>query len=220
MVWDWQYTFEILPRLARATIVTIEAATGGFALALVAGLVLAIARRVRFRPISWGVGLFVEFVRSTPLLIQLFFIYFGLPRLGLHPTPFLVGAITFGLHFSTYISEVYRAGLDAVPRGQWEAARALNLGAYDTLSRIVLPQAMAPVIPALGNYLILMIKDTPVLAAISVMELLETARELASESFRYLEPLTIVGLFFLLLSVLAGIGIRRVERWVNARVRP
>jgi polar amino acid transport system permease protein len=170
--------------------------------------------------VSWTVGLFVEFVRSTPLLIQLFFVYFGLPQLGFRPTPFLTGVITFGLHFSTYISEVYRAGFESVPRGQWEAARALNFSPADTLLRIVFPQALAPVIPALGNYLILMIKDTPVLAAISVMELLETARGLASSSFRYLEPLTMVGLFFLVLSILAGIGVRRVERWVNTLVRP
>jgi polar amino acid transport system permease protein len=220
MGWDWNYAFSILPRLAAAVVVTIEAALGGFGLALVAGLMLAVLRRSRIRPVSWTVGAFVEFVRSTPLLIQLFFVYFGLPRLGFRPTPFATGVITFGLHFSTYVSEIYRAGIESVPRGQWEAARALNFRTADTLLRIVLPQALAPIIPALGNYLILMIKDTPVLAAISVMELLETARGLASSSFRYLEPLTVVGMFFLVLSVAAGIGIRRVERWVNARVRP
>jgi polar amino acid transport system permease protein len=162
----------------------------------------------------------VEFVRSTPILIQLFFIYFGLPQFGFRPSPFLTGVVTFGVHFGTFISEVYRAGFDSVPRGQWEAATALNFSAVDKVIRIIIPQAIPPIVPALGNYFVLMIKDTPVLAAISVLELLQTARQLASQSFRYLEPLTIVGVFFLTFTIIAGFAIRRVERWLNAEVRP
>lgn len=220
MGWDWSYALAILPRLASAAVVTIEAALGGFVIALILGLVLALLRQSRLRAVSWPVGFAIEFVRSTPLIVQLFFIYFGLPQLGFPVTPLATGVIAFGVHYSTFISEIYRAGFDSVATGQWEAANALNFGAGDTLFRIVLPQAIAPIIPALGNYLVLMIKDTPVLAAISVLELLQIARELASQSFRYLEPLTLVGLFFLALSVIAGYGIRRLERWVNAKVRP
>lgn len=217
MKWDWTYALSILPQLAKAALVTIEAALCGFAVALIVGLVLAIARRSRNRFISYPIGPVVEFVRSTPLLIQLYFIYFGLPQFGFRPTPFITGVVAFGLHFSTYISEVYRAGLDSVPRGQWEAATALNFSARDRLMRIIIPQAIPPIVPALGNYFVLMIKDTPVLAAITVLELLQTARQIASQSFRYLEPLTMVGMFFLTLSVLAAFGIRRLERQLGAR---
>lgn len=217
MKWDWTYALSILPQLARAALVTIEAALCGFAVALIVGLVLAVARRSRNRFISYPIGLVVEFVRSTPLLIQLYFIYFGLPQFGFRPTPFITGVVAFGLHFSTYISEVYRAGLDGVPRGQWEAATALNFSARDRLMRIIIPQAIPPIVPALGNYFVLMIKDTPVLAAITVLELLQTARQIASQTFRYLEPLTMVGMFFLTLSVLAAVGIRRLERQLGAR---
>lgn len=218
MSWDWTYAFAILPQLARAALVTVEAAVCGFAVALIVGLILAIARRSRHRLVSYPIGLAVEFVRSTPLLIQLYFVYFGLPQFGFHPTPFITGVVTFGLHFSTYISEVYRAGLDHVPRGQWEAATALNFSAWDRLTRIIIPQAIPPIVPALGNYFVLMIKDTPVLAAITVLELLQTARQIASQSFRYLEPLTMVGLFFLALSVLAAVGIRQLERRLGTRI--
>jgi len=210
-MWDWGYAISILPALARAAIVTVQAAIGGFALALVLGLVLALLRRMPVRAVSWPVGFFVEFIRSTPLLIQLFFLYFGLPQFGVRPTPFAVGVIAFGVHFSTYLSEVFRAGLDAVPRGQVDAATALNFSRLDRMVRIILPQAIPPMVPVLGNYLVLMLKDTPVLAAISVLELLQTARSLASQSFRYLEPLTIVGLFFLILSVVASFGIQALE---------
>lgn len=219
MTWDWSYAVLILPKLLAAAVVTIEAALGGFALALVAGLLLAAGRSAQARAISIPVGLFVEGVRSTPLLIQLYFIYFGLPQFGIYPTPFLTGVIAIGLHFSTYVSEVYRAGLEATPRGQWEAATALNLSGFDRFVRIILPQAIPPIVPALGNYLVVMIKDTPVLAAISVLELLQTARQVASQSFRYLEPLTMVGVFFLVLSVAAGFGIRWVERRLAASAR-
>jgi polar amino acid transport system permease protein len=129
----------------------------------------------------------------------------------------MTGVVAFGLHFSTYVSEVYRSGLDGVPRGQWEAATVLNFSAYDRLMLIIIPQAIPPIVPALGNYLVLMIKDTPVLAAISVLELLQTARQLASQSFRYLEPLTMVGLFFLCLSVVAGFGIQWLEQRLDTR---
>ncbi|MGE4252836.1 MAG: ectoine/hydroxyectoine ABC transporter permease subunit EhuD [Parvibaculaceae bacterium] len=217
MSWNWSYAFDILPQLARAALVTVEAALCGFAVALVAGLFLAIARRSRHRMVSYPIGLAIEFVRSTPLLIQLYFVYFGLPQFGIYPTPFITGVLAFGLHFSTYISEVYRAGLDGVPRGQWEAATALNFSAWDRLAYVIIPQAIPPIVPALGNYFVLMIKDTPVLAAITVLELLQTARQIASQSFRYLEPLTMVGVFFLILSVLAAVGIRQIERRLAAR---
>jgi polar amino acid transport system permease protein len=211
MTWDWTYAISILPALAKAAIVTVQAALGGFALALVLGLILALLRRSHLRAISWPVGLAVEFIRSTPLLIQLFFLYFGLPQFGIRPSPFTVGVIAFGVHFSTYLSEVFRAGLDAVPRGQGDAATALNFSRFDRMARIIIPQAVPPMVPVLGNYLVLMLKDTPVLAAISVLELLQTARALASQSFRYLEPLTLVGLFFLTLSVIAGFAIQALE---------
>jgi polar amino acid transport system permease protein len=217
MSWDWTYAISILPLLAHAALVTIEAAIGGFVLALVVGLFLALARRSRSRFFSYPAVFFVEFVRSTPLLIQLYFIYFGLPQFGLSPTPLMTGVVAFGLHFSTYVSEVYRSGLDGVPRGQWEAATVLNFSAHDRLMLIIIPQAIPPIVPALGNYLVLMIKDTPVLAAISVLELLQTARQLASQSFRYLEPLTMVGLFFLCLSVVAGFGIQWLEQRLDTR---
>lgn len=211
MSWDWAYAISILPLLAKAAIVTVQAALGGFAIALVLGLILALLRRSHIRAISWPVGAAVEFIRSTPLLIQLFFLYFGLPQFGIRPTPLAVGVIAFGVHFSTYLSEVFRAGLDAVPRGQWDAATALNFKRFDRMVRIILPQAVPPMVPVLGNYLVLMLKDTPVLAAISVLELLQTARALASQSFRYLEPLTLVGVFFLALSVIAGFAIQALE---------
>ena len=217
MIWDWAYAWKILPVLADAALVTIEATILGYAIALVGGLLLALMRRSPSRLIAWPAACIVEFVRSTPLLVQLFFLYFGLPEFGIRLSPFVTGVVGLGLHFSTYTSEVYRSGLDGVPLGQWEAAKALNFSAYRRYRNIVLPQAVPPIVPVLGNYLVGMFKDSTLLSAIAVLELLQMAKILGSDSFKYMEPLTIVGVFFIILSLISVAGIQWTERKVNSR---
>jgi polar amino acid transport system permease protein len=217
MLFDWQFALEILPQLARAAVVTIEATFLGFALAAVLGLALALLRRSRNPWISALTGGFVEFIRSTPVLIQIFFLFFVFPRFGIVIPAFAAGVMALGLHYACYCSEVYRAGLDGIPRGQWEAAVALNLGPLRTYRDVIIPQAIPPVVPALGNYLIGMFKETPLLSAIAVLELMQTAKIIGSETFRYLEPITMVGAFFLVMSLVSAAGVRRVEAWVKSR---
>jgi polar amino acid transport system permease protein len=216
-LWDWSYVAEILPILAGAAVVTIEATLIGFALAAVIGLVLAILR-FAVPALSWPVAALVEFIRSTPLLIQIFFLYFVFPEFGIVLDAFTAGVLALGLHYGAYCSEVYRAGLEAVPRGQWEAAIALNLGQTTTFRDIILPQALPPIVPALGNYLVALFKETPLLSAIAVLELMQTAKILGSETFRYNEPITLVGLFFLAMSLVSAAAIRLVERYLKRRV--
>jgi len=158
----------------------------------------------------------VEFIRSTPLLIQIFFLYYVMPEFGLTMDAMLTGVIALGLHYGTYCSEVYRAGLANVPKGQWEASIALNLSTWSTFKNVILPQAIPPVVPALGNYLVALFKETPLLSVIAVLELMQTAKILGSESFRYIEPITLVGAFFLVFSLVSAALIRRLERHLNA----
>ena len=153
----------------------------------------------------------VEFVRSTPLLIQIYFLFYVLPNFGLTWSPFVTGALALGLHYSAYTAEVYGAGIDNVPKGQWEAAMALNLNRFDTFKSIILPQAIPPMIPALGNYLVAMFKETPILAAITVNELLQTSKLIGAETFRYLEPLTMVGVLFLAASLVSARFVEKLE---------
>jgi polar amino acid transport system permease protein len=216
VTWDWDFTLAILPLLARALRITVAATLAGAALALVLGLVLALLRRSAPRPIAAVTGALVEFVRSTPLLIQLYFLFYVLPRYGLGMSPFVTGVLALGVHYSAYTSEVYRAGIESVARGQWEAARALNLPPRRTFLRIVLPQAIPPVLPALGNYVVAMFKDTPLLSTITVLELLYTAKNVGAETFRYLEPFTLVGVLFLVVSLVAAAAIRALERRLPA----
>ena len=217
MLWDWAYTWEILPILARASLVTVQATVMGFALAASVGLVLAILRMSRSAWIAAPTAAFVEFIRSTPLLIQIAFIYFVLPEFGITLGAMTAGLLALGMHYGTYCSEVYRSGLANIPRGQWEACTALNLTAFHTFRDVIIPQAIPPVLPALGNYLIALFKETPLLSAIAVVELMQTAKILGSENFRYTEPITLVGLFFLVFSLITAMLVRQFERWLYRR---
>jgi polar amino acid transport system permease protein len=216
VIWDWSYTLEVIPVLMKAAIVTIEATFISFFFAAILGLALALLRMTG-GAVGWITSAVVEIIRSTPLLIQIFFIFFVLPRYGVALDAFTAGIIALSVHYACYCSEVYRAGLEAVPRGQWEACIALNLNSWNTFKNIILPQAIPPIVPALGNYLIGLFKDTPLLSAIAVLELVQTAKILGSENFRYTEPMTIVGLTFLVLSLVSSAGIRWVERRLNLR---
>jgi polar amino acid transport system permease protein len=218
MGWDWGNAFASMPLLLEGLLVTLELTLLGSALAYVLGLVLALLRRSRIPVLSHAVFLFVELVRSTPLLIQVFVVFYLLwPALGIQPSPFLTGVIALGVHYATYTSEVYRAGIDAVPKGQWEAATALSLPPGRVWTGIILPQAVPRVLPALGNYMISMFKETPLLLAIGVLDVLNRAKEQGAETFRVIEPYTLAGLLFLLISYPSSILVRRLERRVGQR---
>jgi len=208
---DLGYAARCIPTLLRGLWVTLEATFLGMALALVAGLVWAALGRARSRPVRAAARLGVELVRSTPLLVQLYFAFYVLPVTGIRFSPLVTGVLGLGLHYSAYLAEVYRAGIDAVPRGQWEAAQVLGLSPRRTFLSIVLPQALPPMVPVLGNYLVAMFKDTPLLSAITVLELLSRAKLLGAAEFRYLEPLTLVGLMLLVISLGASRLVARLE---------
>lgn len=213
--WDlsssWAFAVSILPILLRGLWVTLLATALGFAIALVLGLVLALLRTVPLKLISWPIGLLIEFIRATPLLVQLYFLYFVLPNYGVVLPAFLTGAIALGVQYSAYISEVYRAGLEAIPKGQWEAARALNMPTLLTYRDVVVPQAVPRIVPALGNYLISMLEDTPILSAVTVLEMLNIATIIGDRTFRYFVPITLVGALFLVLTLLAAALVRLLE---------
>ena len=155
---------------------------------------------------------FVEFIRGTPLLVQLYFIFYVLPGAGILLSPLVAGVIGMGLHYATYTAEVYRAGIENVARGQWEAARATNLTTRQTWVHVIIPQAVPPMIPALANYLIALFKETPLLSAITVLEMMNQAKLVANSSYRYIEPMTLVGVFFLAISLVSVVLLRWLER--------
>lgn len=214
--WDtttWlTYTTSILPIILIGLTVTLKAAAAGFAIALVLGLVFALLRRSRLIALSWTTAVIVEFLRDTPLLVQLFFLYYVLPEFGIVLPAFLTGALALGLQYAAYTSEVYRGGIEAVARGQWEAATALNLTRMQAYRDIIIPQAIPRIVPAMGNYLVAMIKETPVLSVVTVMEMMGLANMIGERTFEYLVPLTLVGLIFLLLTLICSAGLHRLQK--------
>lgn len=216
--WRWDFTWEILPRLMWATLNTLMASGIGYGIAVVLGLVFALLLRTGWKPLTIPLREAIEFIRSTPLVLQIFFVFYVGPQFGVRLSPWVSGMIAIGLHYSCYLSEVYRAGIESVPRGQWEAARALNLSTRDTYLRVVIPQALPPSIAGMGNYLVGIFKDTPMLSVIGVAELMQTANALGAEHYRFLEPYTMVGLIFLMLSLPTAALMRAFEVWVRRKL--
>lgn len=206
------YLTSILPIILIGLTVTLQAAAAGFAIALTLGLVFALLRRSRYRTVSWATVAVVEFLRDTPLLVQLFVLYYVLPDYGITLPAFLSGALALGLQYSAYTSEVYRGGIEAVPRGQWEAATALNLSRAQIYRDIVVPQIVPRILPAMGNYLVAMIKETPVLSVVTVLEMMGLASMIGERTFEYLVPLTLVGVIFLLLTLICSAGLHRLQK--------
>ena len=213
-MWNWEFAADALPILLRGFVNTLIATVVGTVIAAILGLILAVAIRGLPRWINWIVRLIVAFIRNTPLVVQLLFVYYAFSDIpGLVDVPALVvGFTVIGIHYSTYMSESYRAGIDAVPPGQFEAATALSLPPVRTFTAIVLPQALRATIPSLGNYAVAMFKDTPFLFAISVVELVTAAKEFGGSTFAYTEAFTLAGVIFLAASYPTSLLIQRLDR--------
>ncbi|MFI1362517.1 ectoine/hydroxyectoine ABC transporter permease subunit EhuD [Streptomyces griseochromogenes] len=212
MTWDWNAVRDFMPHFWDGLLVTLQILALGSLLSFTLGLVWTLLMRAPSRWVRWPVGVVTEFVRNTPLLVQLFFLFYVLPEWGLTFSALATGIFAIGLHYSTYTMQVYRAGIEAVPVGQWEAATALNLPLWRTWTAVILPQAIRRVVPALGNYVIAMLKDTPMLMVITVLEMLGRARLFSQQHFQFTEPLTVIGVAFILISYLASLLLRALER--------
>ncbi|BBP76438.1 ectoine/hydroxyectoine ABC transporter permease subunit EhuD [Pseudomonas gingeri NCPPB 3146 = LMG 5327] len=212
MEFDIEFAWSILPDLLRGLLVTVQVVVLGFLLAVLLGLILAIAQRSPFAaPRRFCQG-YLSFFRNTPLMVQLYVLFFALPSAGITLPAISTGVIGLGLYYSAYIAEAYRGAIDGVPAGQWEAARALDFDTTTTWRRIILPQALKPMLPVLGNYLIGMFKETPLLAVITIPELFQAAKQVAGMTYRYTEPYTLMAVLFLIISVPTSLLFKYLER--------
>jgi polar amino acid transport system permease protein len=211
---DPAYAMQILPALLIGLRRTLQATLFGAALALPLGFLLFLATGARpslRRPAHFA----LQFIRSTPLLVQLYFAYFALPNLGIDLSPIAAGSIVLGVHYACYTAEVFRSARRSVPDSQHQAATALGLKPRLVLQLVILPQMLPVLLPGLGNLAIALFKETPALSAITVAELLFTARIVGAENFRYLEPMTLCGAIYLIVSLaLAGL-VARLEAWLH-----
>lgn len=211
---------DAFPYVLQGLGVTVGLTITCFLFALVFGFVWTFLKRIPNKFLNWIVTWTMEFIRSTPPLVQLFFIFYALPVIpviGVTLNPFVCAVLGLGIHFSTYIGEIYRSGIESVGKGQWEAATALNYSIRDKWLKIILPQAFPPTIPMLGNYFIIMFKEVPLASTISVGGILLMARSYGATHYTYLESITIVGIIFMALSYPSAILIKKLENKINKR---
>ncbi|TDG06592.1 ectoine/hydroxyectoine ABC transporter permease subunit EhuD [Paraburkholderia guartelaensis] len=201
-----------LPDLLKGALTSIELTFSILALSLPFGLLLAIARLSRARLPRAIASVYIEVIRGTPALLQLFYIYFVLPSFGIRFAPFTAGVIGLSINYSAYLAEVYRAGIEAVPKSQTQAAKALGMSGRQTLRLIVLPQAIRIVVPPLGNYAISLFKDTSLVSIVTVKELMFTGQIISSTNFQYVTIFTLVGALYLAFSWPSALVVHWLER--------
>ncbi|MDB6049566.1 MAG: Amino acid transporter permease [Pseudomonas sp.] len=211
MNFDCAFAWSIVPDLLQGLLVTLQVVVLGFLLAVLVGLLLAITRRSRFPVVSGLTKAYLSFFRNTPLMVQLYVLFFAFPLAGITLPAISTGVIGLGLYYGAYISDAFRAAIEGIPTGQWEAAKALDFDTSTTWQRIVLPQTIKPMLPILGNYLIGMFKETPLLAVITIPELFQAAKQVAGMTYRYNEPYTLMALMFLAISVPTSLLFKYLE---------
>jgi len=218
-VFDFGGSLEYLPELLRGALVSVELTICVMVIALIFGLIIALMRISRSRLLRFVSTFYIEIIRGTPCLLQLFYIYFVLPSVGIRFDPFMAGVIGLSVNYSAYLSEVYRAGILAVPRGQLEASQALGMSRRTMMRLIILPQAIRVVVPPLGNYFISLFKDTSLVSIVTIKELMFTGQIIAATNFQYFAIFTIIGIIYLTLSYPGSLFVGYLERRMKVGYR-
>lgn len=202
----------LLPPLLQGAMVTVGVSVVSYLCALCLGLAVGLARISRLWPVRMVAAAYVQFVRGTPLLLQLFFIYYVLPYAGVVFTPFQAGVLGLSLNYSAYMAEVFRSGIAAVPKGQTEAGVSLALSNLQLMRYVVIPQALKIVVPPIGNFFVAIFKDSALVSVITMKDLMFTGQILASSTFKHFEIFTIVAIIYFLLSYPAAKMVEAIER--------
>lgn len=211
-MFDFNLVLHYLPMLLKAAGVTVELTLLAIVFGLLIGLLAALARLSRHRALRWTAAGYIWLIRSTPLLVQLFIIYFGLPQFGFELSPFTSGVIGLALNVGAYNAETIRAGIQAIPIGQVEASRSLGFGTARTMRLIILPQAFKLIVPPLGNNLIILIKDTSLVSTITLAELFMRTQQLVGATFKPFELYFACALIYALLTTITSLLLQLFER--------
>ena len=213
---NWEFIGKYLPMYEKAALLTVKIGVIGILFAILLGLVCAAIQYYKVPVLRWIVAVYVELSRNTPLLVQLCIVHFGLPQLtGMTLTTMQSGVLTFSLNSAAYISEIFRGGINAIDRGQYEAAMSLGVGYRDMMKDIILPQAVKHILPSLVNEAISLLKESSILSYIGAVELLRAADQITVLTFRFFEPYLVIALIYYVFVMLLSMVASRVERWVN-----
>ena len=212
-----EHSIEFLPILLQGAFVTVQVTVLSFALSSVIGLVFALMKLSHWRPVALTAGTLVNVIRGLPIIVQLFYIYFVLPDIGVQLSAFQAGVIGLGIAYSAYQAENFRAGIEAVDHGQMEAAQAIGMRMPMIMRRVILPQAFRIALPPYGNTLVMMLKDSSLVSTITVAEMTRAGQLIASSTFQNMTVYTLVALLYLLMSLPLVYALRRLEARLGAR---
>ncbi|KPU26799.1 ABC transporter permease [Caloranaerobacter sp. TR13] len=204
------YILDVTRFILRGAITTFNLYIVTAILCVPLGILLAVFKISRYNIISKVIGLYTWIFRGTPLLLQLFFVYYGLPVIGISLMPFTAAALTFVLNYSAYLTEIFRAGIESIDKGQFEAAKSLGMNYRQTMTRIIIPQAVRRVIPPTCNEAINLVKDTALVAAIGMGDLLRAAKEVLTRDFT-ITPFIIAALLYLGISSIIVTIFKKIE---------
>lgn len=216
---DFSLIIPYIPFLLKGTLVAIEIAAISIAIGLVIGLFAALMKISRYRILKIIADVYINFIRGTPLLVQLFLVYFALPQLGMKLDAFTSSIIALGINGGAYIAEIFRASIISIPYGQTEAARSLGMNYWQTMRKIVLPQAFRFSLPPLGNEANTIIKNTSLCSVITVQEIMHLSGRFASVNFAYLEFYIVASLLYLIVNYGLAQIVSALERKFSAGER-
>ena len=201
-----------LPPLLDGAVTTIELTAVSFVLAVLIGLGVCLCRISGLPVVARAATYYIEIIRGTPLLLQLFYIYYALPDVGIRLPAFHAGVVGLSINFGAYLAELFRAGIQSIETGQTQAARSLGMTTSQLMRHVILPQALRVIFPALGNYALVLVKESSLVAVLSVRELMRTGELLASSTFQTMKVFTLVGAIYLIVSYALSLAFRRFER--------
>ena len=202
-----------MPRLLVGAVITLQLVVAALVLSVFLATALTVARSSEIRPLVMAVNVYISFVRGTPLLVQLFLVFYVLPSIGLDLSPIMAGIITLGFNSAAYSAEIMRGGLAAIPKGQLEAARSLGLGPVVIWGRVILPQMFHLITPPLVNEFTLVIKTSPLVSVITVVEIMRTAQQIYNANYRPIEVLVGAAVvYFVIIYTISRLGVRLERR--------
>ncbi|WP_018651513.1 amino acid ABC transporter permease [Actinobacillus capsulatus] len=213
---NWSYVVNAIPRFIDAAIITLQLSFWGILLSLVFGLLIAIVTTYQVKPFYGLARGYIELSRNTPLLIQLFFLYYGLPKIGIKWDGFTCGVIALVFLGASYMAEALRAGLLAVPKGQTEAAKAIGLNRFQVFHYVIFPQAWAVSIPAIGANVLFLIKETSVISAVAVAELMFVTKDIIGMDYKTNEALFLLFASYLVILLPISLLARHFENKVRS----
>jgi polar amino acid transport system permease protein len=208
---DFRLVTDFIPFMLKASVVTLQLSVVSILIGLVLGLIIALMKISTFKALSLIADFYLWIIRGTPMLVQLFIVYFGLPQIGIELSPFISSVIALGINSAAYIAEIYRGGILSVPKGQVEAAESLGMKYPTIMKKIILPQAIRVSIPSLGNQAIMMLKDSSLASLVTVSELMMVSQRFASTNFAFIEFYVAAAGFYLIMTTLFTFILNKVE---------